>query len=255
MTDINGNKLHKNAIDWEGQVIGRLVIKKLIGRHKTRKTLLWEADCSCGNSTEVTSAELSAQHTKSCGCLWKEMLEERNKEFAEKYQTHGMSGTVEQKAWKRIKQRCLNPNSAEYEIYSKIGISESFAESFMNFYNDIGPVPQDFKGRVSVDRKENSLGYVEGNVRWANDDMQARNKGMYSSNKSGINGVRLHENKNGTRYWCATWYPLSGKHKSKYFSIAKYGDELAFFAACEYRSLMIERLNMVGAGYAHDHGK
>lgn len=255
MTDINGNKLHKNAIDWEGQVIGRLLIKKLIGRHKTRKTLIWAADCSCGNSTEVTSAELSAGHTKSCGCLWKEMLEERNREFSEKYQTHGMSGTLEQKAWKRIKQRCLNPNSAEYEVYSKIGISDSFAESFMNFYNDIGPVPPDFKGRVSVDRKENSLGYVEGNVRWANDDMQARNKGMYENNSSGVTGVRMHTGKGSKEYWAASWYPSSGKGKTRYFSKTKYGDELAFFLACELRTLMIERLNISGAGYSENHGK
>lgn len=255
MKEINGVKVASNALDWTGHEVGRLKITHVVGKHPTRRTLLWNAECSCGNTSQVTSAELSAKDTQSCGCLHLEVIAVTNKAFAEKYKTHGMAGTIEQKAWKRIKQRCLNPNSAEYYIYSKIGISETFAESFINFYNDIGPVPEDLKGRISVDRKENSLGYVEGNVRWANDDMQARNKGMYASNKSGVNGVRLHQNKNGSIYWCATWYPISGKHKSKYFSITKYGDDLAFFAACEYRTLMIDRLNLAGAGYAHDHGK
>jgi hypothetical protein len=255
MKEINGVRVAYNAIDWTGHKVGRLVVKNIEGRHATRRTLVWNAECSCGNTTKVTSAELSANDTQSCGCLHLEVIAATNKAFAEKYQTHGMAGTVEQKAWKRIKQRCLNPNSLEYEVYSKIGISDSFAESFMNFYNDIGPVPSDLVGRVSVDRKENSLGYVEGNVRWANDEMQSRNKGMYTSNKSGVNGVRLHIGADGKEYWCASWYPISGKQKSKYFSIPKYGDELAFFAACEYRSLMIERLNLLGAGYAHDHGK
>jgi hypothetical protein len=248
-------KLHKNAIDWTDVQVGRLVVNKLLGKHAKRRTLIWSAVCSCGNETKVTSAELSAGHTKSCGCLYNEILKQRNEEFAEKYKTHGMAGTAEQKAWKRIKQRCLNPKCDEYEVYSKIGISKAFAEDFMNFYNDIGPIPDNFTGRVSVDRIENSLGYVEGNVRWANDEMQARNKGMYANNSSGITGVRLHVGKNGKTYWTASWYPKSGKSKTKYFSVDKYGDELAFFAACEMRSLMIERLNLAGAGYSENHGK
>lgn len=255
MKEINGVRVASNALDWTGHEVGRLKITHVVGKHPTRRTLLWNAECSCGNTSQVTSAELSAKDTQSCGCLHLETIAITNKAFAEKYHTHGMAGTVEQKAWKRIKQRCLNPNSAEYEVYSKIGISKTFAEDFMNFYNDIGPVPEDLKGRISVDRKENSLGYVEGNVRWANDTMQARNKGMYSNNSSGVNGVYLHTSSYGKQTWVASWYVGPKKQKSKYFSIEKLGNELAFFAACEYRSLMIERLNMMGAGYAHDHGK
>lgn len=255
MKEINGVRVASNALDWTGHEVGRLVIKNVEGRHATRRTLVWNAECSCGNTTKVTSAELSANDTQSCGCLHLEVIAVTNKAFAEKYYTHGMSGSLEQKAWKRMKGRCTNPNSKEYAVYSKIGISQAFSESFVNFYNDIGPIPENFKGRVSVDRIENSLGYVEGNVRWANDDMQARNKGMYNSNKSGVTGVRLHTGSDGKDYWCASWYPTSGKQKSRYFSIPKYGDELAFFAACEFRSLMIERLNLVGAGYTENHGK
>lgn len=255
MKEINGIKVAYNAIDWEGHEIGRLKVKYLVGKHPTRRTLLWFAECSCGNTTQVSSAELSANDTQSCGCLHLEKIAITNKAFAEKYTTHGMSGSIEQKAWKRMKDRCTNPNSQEYEVYSKIGISSHFAESFMNFYEDIGPVPKDLVGRVSVDRIENSLGYIPGNVRWANDEMQSRNKGMYSSNKSGVTGVYLHTDRYGRQAWAASWYEAGRKQRTRYFSIKKYGDELAFFAACELRSLMIERLNMLGAGYTENHGK
>lgn len=254
--EINGIKVAHNAIDWTGYKVGRLEVKSLTGRHKTRRTLLWEAECSCGNKTQVTSAELSAGDTKSCGCLHLEVIANTKQAFAEKYRTHGMSGTLEQKAWKRMKARCTNPNSRGYDVYSKIGISDNFRDSFMDFYNDIGPVPEGMSGaRVSIDRIDNTLGYVEGNVRWATDEMQARNKGMYSNNTTGVTGVRFHQGTNGKQYWCATWHPIGDKHKSKYFSIEKYGDELAFFAACEFRSLMLERLNLMGAGYTNNHGK
>ena len=145
----------------------------------------------------------------------------------------------------------MNKNSNEYEVYSKIGISEKFAENFINFLEDIGKIPDDFEGRVSVDRIDNTKGYVEGNVRWANDEQQARNKGKYSNNSSGVNGVYKHSE----GYWVASWYEVTGKQRSRYFSINKYGDELAFFAACELRSVMIERLNLAGAGYTENHGK
>lgn len=255
MKEINGIKVAYNAIDWEGYKIGRLTVTHLVGRHNTRRTLVWSANCICGNTAEVTSAELSAGDTKSCGCLKDEYMAEANKKFKEKHLTHGMAGTVEHKAWKRIKQRCLNKNSEEYEVYSKIGISDSFAEDFMNFYNDIGPIPNDFVGRVSVDRKDNTKPYEEGNVRWANDEQQARNKGKYSNNKSGINGVYLHKPKTGSDKWAATWYDENKKQRTKYFSIEKYGDELAFFLACETRDITIQRMNLLGAGYTENHGK
>lgn len=242
--EINGIKVAYNSIDWTGHTFERIKVLKLVGRHTTRRTLVWLAECSCGNTLNVTSAELASGDTKSCGCLKIELAAARKT-------THGMAGTREQKAWKRMKGRCLNPNSSEYEVYSKIGVSENF-KSFVNFYEDIGPIPEDIKGRVSVDRKDNTKGYVEGNVRWASDEMQARNKGMYANNSSGVTGVRLHVGSNGREYWSASWYPWSGKSKSRYFSIEKYGDELAFFAACEYRGLMIERLNLAGAGYTEN---
>lgn len=125
------------------------------------------------------------------------------------------------------------------------------AGDFLVFIADIGDIPEDLSGRVSIDRIDNTKGYTKGNIRWANDEQQARNKGMYSNNSSGANGVY---NQQG-RYWVASWYVAPNKKKSRYFSIKKYGDELALFMACEYREHQIDLLNLAGAGYTENHGK
>lgn len=246
MRIVDGHKLHWRVKDYSGERIGRLTVKRLIGRKedRSRKPWLWECECDCGNIIEACSPELSTQDTKSCGCLNAELASERNRK-------HGYIGTREYLAWKGIKQRVFNKNNKDYEVYSKVGMSDSFANDFTAFLEDIGKIPEGMEGRVSVDRIDNTKGYVEGNVRWATDVEQARNKGRYANNKSGVTGVY---NKQGKR-WVATWYssPKNQKHKS--FSINKYGDELAFLMVCEYRQHQIDLLNLMGAGYTENHGK
>lgn len=60
----------------EGQVYGRLTIKKLLGRNHNKK-LIWEAECSCGNVITVTSDLILSGSTRSCGCLQKEETSKR----------------------------------------------------------------------------------------------------------------------------------------------------------------------------------
>jgi len=249
-------KLHGLAKDWTGVVQGKLTINHL--HSKEGNHYIWSASCECGGSTLVKSRELGAGDTRSCGCLKKEAMEERNNWFAAKYKTHGMSGTLEHSAWKRVKSRCTNPNNQDYEVYSKLGMDEGFKSDFILFLSDIGMMP-DKDNRWSVGRIDNSLGYFKGNIRWEKDLEQAKNKGMYCNNKTGVTGVRKDSQKrpNGSIYelYTATWRDLNQKSRSKGFSISKYGEEFAFLAACAYREQQIDLLNLQGAGYARDHGK
>lgn len=211
---------------------------------------IWKFKCDCGVTCETSIGRFNSGHTKSCGCVifdtWKE-----------KPDYHGLRGTKTYQSWRKIKERCFDENDSNYERYGSKGItmSDEFRSSFQTFYDYIGEPPDDGK-RYSVDRIDNSGNYERGNIRWATDHQQARNKGMQKNNSSGIKGVAI-DNK-GTKdkpylYAKCQWHDFDGVIRSKSFSFKTYGEELAMFLAQEYRILMLERLNSLGAGYTHQH--
>lgn len=60
---------------------GRLVVIKKVGYHQfpsKKRTSKWLCRCDCENYVEVTLASLRNGHTKSCGCLRKELLFKNN---------------------------------------------------------------------------------------------------------------------------------------------------------------------------------
>ena len=61
----------------ENQTFGRLVVVSFNGLTK-RNEAIWRCRCSCGNYKDVRTALLKKGKTKSCGCLKKQCLIERN---------------------------------------------------------------------------------------------------------------------------------------------------------------------------------
>lgn len=63
-----------------------------------------------------------------------------------------------------MKQRCHNPNAANYHLYGARGIyvCERWRNSFKNFFADMGDRPEGH----SLDRVDNYKGYNKGNCRW-----------------------------------------------------------------------------------------
>ena len=73
-------------------------------------------------------------------------------------------------------QRCSNPNTSQYEHYGARGITvfPEWRASFVAFIGAVGRRPSDLH---SLDRFPDVNGNFEpGNVRWATDEQQGRNK-------------------------------------------------------------------------------
>lgn len=128
----------------------------------------WLCRCRCGKEKPVQRSHLKAGVTKSCGCREPTMPVKHGLSAAA-----GLEGKV-YRAWKNIKQRTENPHNSKYARYGGRGIklAEEFKDDFSAFLREVGLPPTPLH---SVDRKNNDLGYVAGNMRWSTPGEQALN--------------------------------------------------------------------------------
>jgi hypothetical protein len=158
-------------IDLTGDMFGRWTV---IGIVEGKRPVSWHCRCSCGNEAEVLSQQLREGRSKSCGCLRRDVTIERST-------THGFSRrgsvAIEYHSWAAMIQRCTNKNNPAHSRYGEVGItvSEVFMgpDGFSNFYKEVGPRPT---AGHSIDRIDNSKGYVPGNVKWSTAKEQAINR-------------------------------------------------------------------------------
>lgn len=258
-TNSCGCEQHKGKPkDITGQKKDQLTAISSTGELCSNGDYKWNFVCDCGNTRVMSIGAFNSKEKLSClSCAKKRVIEARTTHgFKKEHKTY--------KAWMKIKERCFNPNSKSYADYGAVGITvhQHFLEDFMNFYNEIGEAPNDGQ-RWSVDRIDHTKNYEPGNIRWATDAQQARNKGMMKNNNSGFTGVhwedKIHPNgKNSTTYAVVQWKEYKdGKRVEckKSFSVKKLGLLEAFAMACQFREDKIKELNAMGYGYAENHGK
>ena len=65
--------------DITGQVFGKLTAIKYAGVNTKGRTC-WECVCACSRRVKLTSNQLCTGHTRSCGCLIKELADEKTRQ-------------------------------------------------------------------------------------------------------------------------------------------------------------------------------
>lgn len=79
--DLNTERSSKKFL---GKRFGRLVVKSIYENNRNAH-IIYECVCDCGNITNVASGNLTNGHTKSCGCLQKEVSARTAKNKVDKY--------------------------------------------------------------------------------------------------------------------------------------------------------------------------
>jgi hypothetical protein len=167
--------------DLTGLVFGRLLVigfsrSTLMGAKTPKKRVFWRCRCECGEETEVQTSNLNGRNVESCGCLARDRVRERNR-------THGRSKTQIHHVWTQMRQRCENTNNPNYRNYGGRGIRVcdrwKGPGGFERFLADVGERPAGRAARRTpwtLDRINNDGDYEPGNVRWATDEQQAKNR-------------------------------------------------------------------------------
>lgn len=151
----------KRAWNWKdltGKTSGSLLILKDIC--PDRGSSFAQCKCVCGNVVSKKRKGLLAGEIKSCGCL--------------SPPSHGMSESVEYRAWKAMKSRCYYVKNDTYKWYGGKGIRvcDRWLNSFENFFKDMGFRPGK---QHSIDRINSNKDYEPMNCRWATKVEQANN--------------------------------------------------------------------------------
>jgi hypothetical protein len=158
-------------LQYEDAMIGKefefLTVRKDSGK-RYRGKIVYTCECRCGRFKDVISCNLRAGGSTSCGCKNRKALADRN-------WRHGLSRTAEYRLWAGMKTRGGNPNTKDAKNYVDRGIivCQRWINSFVDFLADVGRRPSP---KHTLERIDNDKGYEPGNVRWATNREQCRNK-------------------------------------------------------------------------------
>lgn len=219
----------------EGQRFGMLVVVHLSKAIRHDKCRHWVCICDCGTVINTpSSSSLLNGHTRSCGrCLISKTMTKHG------HSRGGRRGvTIEYISWRNMLQRCTNPKNKSYKDYGGRGIEVS-AEflNFESFFNEVGLKPDP---SYTLERINNSLGYVPGNIKWATRKEQSRNRSYHRfityqgitmiqadwARELGISSSRLkfHIDKGRDIGWIKKY--VEGQHPNKHFSASDDGEHV-----------------------------
>jgi hypothetical protein len=165
-----------SVIDITGQRFGELVVVCRIPHVDFHNGPLWLFRCSCGREFAASKTRVSTGQWPVKSCLkCRPRVRRQSTPPTHRGKLGGLSKSSEYQIYRGMRQRCENPKDSVYGYYGGRGIHvcDRWKASFLDFFADVGPRPSK---EYSLDRIDNDGNYEPGNVRWATDTEQARNK-------------------------------------------------------------------------------
>lgn len=172
-----------------GTAFVRMAEPKMILR-KGRKTptKVPQVVCKCGVcSSEFIADAYNVRRIKQKTCSLKCAVKLRS-QFPDGNEQHPLYSR-----WLSMRQRCLNPNNDGWVNYGGRGITISDALlSFDGYVEYVSKLPN-FDLNNTLDRIDNNLGYIEGNLRWTTCSTQVANQGKRKDSTNPYRGITYNK--------------------------------------------------------------
>ena len=136
---------------------------------------MWRCKCDCGEQYDVVGTSLTRGFTKSCGCLRREFVSNKNRHNS------GRCGDLSGSYYKQVKRNAIkrklqfdisiedawNQYESQGGKCALTGVDISFIESDQG--KDSYRTGR--KHTASLDRINSNIGYINGNIQWVHRDI------------------------------------------------------------------------------------
>jgi hypothetical protein len=165
----------------EGQRFGRLFVLRYfdsVPNDKGKKRRRWLCLCDCGKEKIAITSYLTSENTKSCGCLGIEVKKRNGKNLIASNKARWTGcGEISGTYWSHLKQGALDrriPFGITIEYSWRLFLRQkrlcALSGRVLCFKSrDTGQ--DDRTATASLDRIDNSKGYVPRNVQWLHKDV------------------------------------------------------------------------------------